>query len=96
MDAGGSGGGNMRLLRTWGPEQQVRVRFQRWVREVVIWSVATSDLNGFRQAAYVSSRPIGMARGCVDEWPSAVLTQGGHFNGNPAPPMTFPTQSQAE
>eukprot|EP00959_Pyramimonas_sp_CCMP1952_P395669 8290678-Pyramimonas_sp.AAC.1 len=30
--AGGGGSGNMRRLRTWGSEQQARVRFQRWVR----------------------------------------------------------------
>ena len=42
-----------------------------------MWSVANSDLNEFRQAAYVSSRLPGMAREHVDEWPPAVLIQGG-------------------
>eukprot|EP00959_Pyramimonas_sp_CCMP1952_P072452 1513365-Pyramimonas_sp.AAC.1 len=32
----------------------------------------------------------------VGEWPSAVLIQGGHVNGNPAPPMTCLAHSSAE
>ena len=70
MDAGG-GNGNIRHLRAWGPEQQVRTPFSRWVREVMTWSVANSDMNEFRQAAYVSSLLTGMAREYVDEWPPA-------------------------
>eukprot|EP00959_Pyramimonas_sp_CCMP1952_P082223 1717931-Pyramimonas_sp.AAC.1 len=48
--------GSVRRLRAWGPEQQSQVPFKQWVREVAIWLVANSDLNEFRQAAFVSSR----------------------------------------
>ena len=79
-----------------GPEQQARVPFQKRARKVVIWPVANSDFNEFRQAGYVSSRLTGAAREYVDEWPPAVLIQGGLINGNPVPPMTFLTRSLAE
>ena len=96
MDAGGGGTGIIRHLRAWGPGQQARIPFSRWVREVTIWSVANSDMNEFRQAAYVSSRVTGMAREYVDEWPPGVLIQGGGIHGNPVPPMTFLMHSLAE
>ena len=66
MDAGG-GNGNIRHLRAWGAEHQSRVPFSRWAREVMIWSVANSDMIEFRQAACASSRLTGMAREYVDE-----------------------------
>eukprot|EP00959_Pyramimonas_sp_CCMP1952_P181164 3788136-Pyramimonas_sp.AAC.1 len=37
-----------------------------------------------------------MAFECVNEWPSAVLVQGGHMNGSAVPPMTYLTRSLAE
>ena len=65
MDAGGGGGSSLRHLRTWGPGGPVP--FHRWVREVMIWSVANSDMNEFRLAAFVASRLTGTAREYVDE-----------------------------
>eukprot|EP00959_Pyramimonas_sp_CCMP1952_P102781 2149423-Pyramimonas_sp.AAC.1 len=92
----GAGGGNARHLRKWGPEQQARVPVQRWAREVMIWSVANSNLNEFRHVACVSSRVSGMARKYAGERPPAILIQGGHINGNPEPPVTFLMRSLAE
>ena len=96
-DGGGGGGnGNIRHLRTWGPEMQSRFPFKRWVREVMLWTVANADLNEFRQAAYVSTRLTGMAREYVDEWPPQILIQGGLINGVQVPPMAFLMHSLTE
>ena len=55
----------------------------------MIWSVANSDVNEFRQAARVASRLFGTARECVDERPPQILILGGVLMGNPVSPMTF-------
>ena len=73
MGGAGGGTGNIRQLWQWGPEQQARLPLMRWVREVVIWAVASANLNEFRQAACVLSRLTGMAREYVDEWPPQIL-----------------------
>ena len=70
--------------------------FHRRAREVMIWIVANSDMNEFRQAAFVASRLTGTAREYVDEWPPQILIQGGIINGNPVPPMTYLMHSLAE
>ena len=62
----------------------------------MIWSVANSDMNEFRQAAFVASRLTGAARERADEWPPRILMQGGIINGNPVPPTTYLTHSLAE
>eukprot|EP00959_Pyramimonas_sp_CCMP1952_P205399 4295514-Pyramimonas_sp.AAC.1 len=60
---------------TWGREQLFRVPFQRWVREVMVCQWRTQTQTGFAERP--ASRRVwpALARGCVGEWPPAVLVQ---------------------
>eukprot|EP00959_Pyramimonas_sp_CCMP1952_P201059 4204884-Pyramimonas_sp.AAC.1 len=62
----------------------------------MMWSVANSDLNEFRQAAYVSSRLASVVLEYVDEWPPVAPIQGAALNGNPVPPTAFLMHSLTE
>ena len=92
----GCGGNNVRAFRTWGPEQQQRVPFRRWVREVTSQTAAISDVEERRQTAFASPRLTSVAWDCVGEWPPQMPMPGGMSNGVAVGPMTFLACSLAE
>ena len=79
---------DMRAPPPWSPENARNYSFQRWSRDVLIWSIV-SELEPARKAALTISRLQGSAAEFAQQLPADRVIGGGMINGQRADPMTW-------
>ena len=80
--------GNLREPPPWNPERANTYSFQRWSREVLMWSIVC-DMEPARKAAAVIMRLQGSAREFSQSLPIQQLIAGGDINGVRVDAMTW-------
>ena len=85
----GSHGGSSRHPPAWGPSMEPGYLFAWWQRDVLLWSVANSDIDASRQAALLLQQLRGGARELTRDLPIEVITNGALLNGQQVDPVTY-------
>ena len=63
--------------------------FGRWKREVLLWSVANSDVEAHHQAAMILQQLKGGARDLTRDLPIDIIMNGVLLNGNRVDGVTY-------
>ena len=85
----GSSSNSSRVPPAWAPDMEPRYTFAMWQREVLLWTVANSDLEPHRQAALVLQQLRGGARELTRDLPVNVILNGAQLNGVQVDGMTY-------
>ena len=80
----------------WAPDMENSYPFSTWQREVLMWSIANSDIEPHRQAAMLIMQLRGGARDLTRELPVNVIMNGAPLNGNQVDGMTYVMNLLAE
>ena len=72
---------NNRVPPSWAPTMEPGYMFTMWQRDILLWTVANSDLEPHRQAALVLQQLRGGARELTRDLPVNVIMNGALLNG---------------
>lgn len=85
----GSSHGSSRTPPAWAPDMEPRYTFAMWQREILLWTIANSDLEPHRQAALVLQQLKGGARELTRDLPMQVIMNGALLNGVQVDGVTY-------
>ena len=86
---GNPGGGTHRVPPSWAPTMEPGYTFTQWQREVLLWTLANSDLEPHRQAAMILQQLKGGARDQTRDLPVNIIMNGAVLNGINVDPVTY-------
>jgi len=85
----GHGYGSSRNPPSWAPDMEPRYTFAMWQRDVLLWTIANSDLDPHRQAALLLQQLRGGARELTRDLPMNVIMNGALLNGVQVDGVTY-------
>ena len=88
----GSGKGRGRgigLPPAWGPDMERSYPFRTWVQDLVIWGIASSEMDPPQQCAQIITVLEGAARDLARNLSHDQLTTGGTLGGQQLDPVSY-------